>query len=308
MSDAFTFSSTERDLAALPADRAAMVVADSFSHAPPLSLGAELALRGGDADTLKQLRMDLAFGLRPELDAAFDEALRMASSESSPWLVVPPLLLCGPGGAGRTHVARRFAHRAGLPHVVMDVAEAAGEALVGHSPHGPDLVLPAAPVLAMAVGRCANPVISVVGVEELSDAGQRRLATMIDPSTAAQWIDHAAQATVDLRQVSWFIQSRNPHAIVPQLLRLLNPVELRWPDDQQLFVVEVLAEAAVDLGVVDRVGPVISEAINALLPATRRMSTAEVYAQARRWVADNFFDSADAASCGATLSDRATQW
>lgn len=281
-----------------------MVVARGFTNAPPpLGLGAELSLGGGNSTSLERMRMDLALGIRPELEAVFGEALHRAASSDRPWLTVPPLLVCGPAGAGRTHVARRFAHRSGVPHVTMHLDDAAGAGLVGQPPNGPDLVLPALPVLAMAVGGFANPVVSVVGVEGMTDADQLRLATMMDPATGKRWVDHAARVTVDLSQVSWFVQCRDPYAFVPQLRRMLRPVELRWPDDLGLIVVEVLAEAAIDLGVMDRVGPVVSEVIEALRPATRRMSTADIYSQARQWLAANFADAPITTAPRAALSD-----
>lgn len=262
----------------LPIEGAAMIVAEAFTDdVTPLGIGGALALRGGDPATLARLQSDIASGWRPDLGGVLAMALHCAESGASPWLTVPPLLLCGPAGVGRTHVARRFAHLAGVPHVVMDLAGPDASGLIRHGANGPDLVLPSVPVLAMAVGRCANPVVTVTGIEELGPEGQRDIAAMIDPSTAGRRVDHAAKAMIDLRQVNWFVQCRDPHGFSPALLRLLHPVELSWPDDIDLHLVEVLAEVAIDRGVIDLVGDLVGDLLEHLRTAAQRRSTAEIY-------------------------------
>lgn len=284
-------SSNARNDGVLPIECAAMVVAEPFTqNGTPLGIGDALALRGGDPATLARLRNDIATGWRPDLGGVLAMALLGAESGASPWLTVPPLLLCGPAGVGRTHVARRFAHLAGAPHVVMDLAGPDAGGLIRHGANGPDLILPSVPVLAMAAGRCANPVVTVTGIEELPPEGQRDIAAMIDPSTAGRWVDYAAKAMIDLRQVNWFVQCRDPHGFSPALLRLLHPVELSWPDDIDLHLVEVLAEAAIDRGVIDQVGDLVGDLLEHLRMAAQRRSTAEIYLRAQHLLDGHFAD------------------
>ena len=269
---------------------AAVLVAQSFSTGlPPLGLDGALALRGGDPRARERLAFELGFGWQPAFRAVVEHAIVRSSGPDPTWFALPPLLLCGPSGVGRTHVARRVAELAGVPHVGLDLSGPGGAGQLRPSTRGPDLLIPSAPVLAMAVARCANPIISVFGAEMLDGEGQAELARMIDPSSAERWVDYACGATVDLRHVSWMIQGHEPGALAPSLLRLLHPVELQWPERHELplHLAEVLAEAAIDLGVVERVGRRADEAITHLSRRHGPLATAPIYDAAQQWLRAN---------------------
>ena len=264
-----------------------MLVAEGFTAAGPrLGLGLPLSLRGGDDEALVSLSVELGFAWQHELRRVIEAAIARTKSERTPCLKLPPLLLLGEPGVGRTHVARRIAHLASLPHVSLDLSDPAGVQQLWPQVCGPDLLLPSLPVLAMALGGCANPIVSVVGIECLEVATQHRFAAFIKPGSAARHVDYAAASTVDLTQVNWMVQCSDVSALAPKLLQLLRPVELHRPDVQTLplHVVEVLAEAAIDLGVVDRLQHQAGNALADLCQVAARRSTAEIYEHARRWL------------------------
>jgi hypothetical protein len=266
---------------------ASVVVAQGFAaDAPPLGLAAALPLGGGGDRARDRLTSELGFRWQADLRSVIERSV----TRRADWLALPPLLLCGPTGVGRTHVARRVAELAGLPHVGVAVGGLSGIEQLRPSGCGPDLLLPSAPVLAMAVSRCANPVVSVYDVGTLDAHGQAELARMIDPETAGRWVDYACGATVDLRQVNWMVQTHEPGALVPPLLRLLQPVWLRFPEgaDAPLHLAEVLAEAAIDLGVIERVGSRAADGVEHLSRLRGEASTARIYAAARQWLDAQF--------------------
>jgi hypothetical protein len=268
-----------------------MVVAESFTaQSTGLGLGSPLALRGGEPDVLRRLARELGLGWHTQLRSIIDQAILAARDERSPWFKLPPLALIGERGVGRTHAARRIAYAAGLPHVSLDFADPAGVSQLDPQLCGPDLVLPSLPVLAMAIGGCANPGVSVVGVECLELASTHRLAAMINPASAAKFIDHATGCRVDLRQVNWLVQCSDLGALAPALAHSLLPVELIWPDERDLplHVAEVLAEAAIDAGVIDQLGGQASDALAYLDRMGRRRFTAEIYEAARLWLGEHF--------------------
>lgn len=270
-----------------PAPTASVVVAHGFAAgAPPLGLAAALPLRGGGCRTRDRLTSDLGFAWQTELRRVIKRAVIREEPVEADWFTLPPLLLCGPAGVGRTHVARRVAELAGLPHVGVAVGGAWGVEQLRPRGCGPDLLLPSAPVLAMAVSRCANPVISVSVAEAFDPEDQAELARMIDPATAGRWVDYACGATVDLRHINWMVQAHEPGELAPSLLRLLQPVRLRFPEaaDAPLHLVEVLAEAAIDLGVIERVGGRAREGVEHLSRLAGEVSTARIYAAARQWL------------------------
>ena len=284
-----TLSTETRPLALLPVAGGAvtMVMAEAFTaRAPGLGLGCPLPLRGGEPEALCRLALELGLGWQRQLRSFIDQAIVQARDDRSPWFRLPPLLLMGEAGVGRTHAARRIAHAAGVPHVRVDLADLAGFEQLRPRACGPDLVLPSLPVLAIAIGGCANPVVSVEGIEALNPSDQRELASMIDPGSAAQWIDHATGSRVDLRQVSWMLRCDEPALISPMLLDLLQPVAMIWPDEDELplHMAEVLAEAAIDAGVIDRIQHQASDALTHLKRVCLNRSTAEIYQRARLWL------------------------
>lgn len=264
-----------------------MTAAQGFTaREPRLGLGMPLALRGGEQDALHRLAVELGLGWQPQLRSIVDQAILQARDQSSPWFKLPPLLLTGERGIGRTHAARRIAHAAGVPHAFLDFTDPAGLDQLRPRACGPDLMLPSLPVLAMAIGGCANPIISVVGCEDLNRASVQDFAAMIDPATAGRFVDHAAGCVVDLRQVSWIAQCCDPREMPAALSGLFVPVEMRWPeqDSLPLHVAEVLAEAAIDAAVIDQVGEQVADALTHLSRMCRRRSTAEIYEAARLWL------------------------
>lgn len=266
---------------------ATMVVAEAITtQQPRLGLGSPLALRGGEPDALRRLTLELGLGWQPQLRLMVDQAIVQARDEHSPWFKFPPLLLAGEQGVGRTHAARRIAYAAGVPHAYLDFTDTAGINQLRPRACGPDLMLPALPVLAMAIGGCANPMISVVGAESLDRASLHDFAEMIDPVTAGRFVDHATGCMVDLRQVSWLVQCSDPREISPTLSGLFVPVEMSWPEEDclPLHVAEVLAEAAIDAGVIDQLGRQVADALTHLSRMCRRRSTAEIYDAARLWL------------------------
>lgn len=256
--------------------RAEAVVGSSWTaDRMPLGLGEPLRLMGGGVAALDRLRRDARDSWRGEMACIVEEALRCISQSGAPGLRLPPLVLGGDAGAGRTHLARRFAHAAGLPHVTLELT---GARSIRCAARGPDLALPSLPVLAMALTRCANPVVTVPDADALDPAVQRELAWIVDGANAGRCCEDAVGGFVDFSHVTWMIQVRDEAALCPFLRRLLRPVHLFWSeDDMDVHLVEVLAEAAVDENLGDLAGSTVADALAAMTRVARMRSTAELY-------------------------------
>ncbi len=264
---------------------AAMTVAHGFSaRQPSLGFGSALALRGGSGPDVHRMVLEMDFSWQPALSAVFADALDRSRSSTSPWITTAPVLLLGEKGVGRTHVARRFAHLAGVPHITFDLEDVeVVERLQGVS-RGPDVLIPTAPVLAMAASRCANPVVTVVGADTVTEEVQMNLARMIDPSTSDRWADRSVGATVDLRQVSWFVQAHRPELLAAPLFHLLRPIELIWPfgTDRLLHVAEVIAEVMADENERPPTGDHLKSLIDSLHRNPSTLATSALYEAARQ--------------------------
>lgn len=151
--------------------------------------------------------LDHVLGLR----AFLAEACRSQTNAGRNWFGHPPLVLVGPAGFGRGHVARRVAHLAGVPLV-----EAGGAELcdVGRGPGIRTRDVPI-PVLAIALTRCANPIV-LLDLEGASPnpLGSRRLAAMMDPLRTGRWLHEGMRTVFDLSHVSWIVQAPDrSHAV-----------------------------------------------------------------------------------------------
>ena len=274
--------------------RVTMHVAAGFSDGPlALGLDRPLELRGGDRLAPDQLVYDLAFTWQVDLIRLIDRACRERLLDGQSFLTLPPLLLTGEPGVGRTHAARRIASLAGLPHVQMHLGDATAQSIQARS-QGPDVVLPAPPVLAMAASGCANPVITVIGVDEVDRDTQEWLAALVDPSRSSRWIEEGVGAVVDLSRISWFVQSNAVGDLAPALVNALRLVELVRPSPAEfdLHLVDVLAEVVADRGMLGQIQPwVLTDALTAMRRA-KRASTAALYVAADQALACDVVEAA----------------
>ncbi|USR00339.1 hypothetical protein [Sphingomonas aerolata] len=181
------------------------------ADAPTLGLDQPTRLSGGAALTPDALSsatgLDHVLGLRSFLA----EACRSQAAAGRSWFRHPPLVLVGAAGFGRGHVARRIAHLTGVPLVEACGSELndAGER-EGRSTRGIPI-----PVLAMALTRCANPIVLLdLGEKPLDPLASRRLVEMLDPVRTGRWLDEGLGCVFDLSNVSWIVQaSETSHSI-----------------------------------------------------------------------------------------------
>ncbi len=182
------------------------------ADAPTLGLDMPTGLLGGAAlppDALPSATgLDHVLGLRTFLA----EACRSQAMAGRNWFGHPPLVLVGPAGFGRGHVARRIAHIAGVPLVEANVSEMCDG---GNGPGIRTRDVPI-PVLAMALTHCANPIV-LLDLEERSPNPlvSRRLAEMMDPLRTGRWMHEGFQTVFDLSHVSWIVQApdRSPAVV-----------------------------------------------------------------------------------------------
>lgn len=162
-------------------------------------------------------------------------ALRESVREGAPALRLPPLLLDGPPGIGKSHWARRLAERVGTASELIDAAnEPAGFAVAG-SQKGWSNAHPGRPVELILRERVGNPVIVIDEVDKVGDvrsdkgvifALSNALLPLLEPLSARTWSCPYYRVRFDMRWISWILTSNNRRAVPAPLLSRCRVVDV----------------------------------------------------------------------------------
>lgn len=211
-------------------------IADRFA-----ALTSELPLAGAAA--LKPLangELAITAHLRaraPWYSAAIDlldQQWRLQLWLGRPWIAFRPLLLVGPPGCGKSHLARMIAERAGTGHSILSLAGVADATTVEGTPRGFTNTMPCFPALTIAQHGTANPIVVVEEVEKAGISARHgdpvtALLTLIEPGTARQYWDRCLLAPIDVSHVSWILTANSLDGLSPPLRSRLDIVQVDGP-------------------------------------------------------------------------------
>jgi ATP-dependent Lon protease len=196
--------------------------------------------------------------LREVIGRVLDElALQWATGARGP-LRLPPMLLVGPPGIGKTRMARRLADALGLAFAWLglggssDARELAGTARGWASTH------PAWPVDRIVALGTPNPLLLLDEVEKVATtrhAGHAHdaLLGMLERETARGYVDECVGGPVDLSHVSWVLTANSTGGLPAPLLSRVAVVSLPppVPEDLPAILAAVLGDIASERGLAD---------------------------------------------------------
>lgn len=146
-----------------------------------------------------------------------------------------PLLLDGPPGIGKTHLAKRIAELTGVPGLDFDVGSASeGWRLTGMS-RGWSSAHPSVVVSTILNTGCVNPLIFVDEIDKagvlVSKSGTptsivTSLLTMLESRSAASWQCPFYQVKFDMSHVNWVLACNDAHRLSEPLRSRLHVVHL----------------------------------------------------------------------------------
>lgn len=188
--------------------------------------------------------------------------MRRSVREGWPGLRVPPLLLDGPPGIGKSHWARRLGEVIGAPTTVIEATgENASFGVVG-SQRGWGGSHPGRVLETILQTRIANPVMVIDEVEKAGRAVSTKghafglaeaLLPLLEPLTARRWSCPYYQVRFDMSRVIWVLTSNDCRLLPEPLLSRCPPVRLRHLTRAELTdfvrregVKRALSEAAVE--------------------------------------------------------------
>lgn len=196
-----------------------MIVGRALDGGPaPLGLSEPFALHGGDRLGPDGIAFDMIHEHQPAFLRWVTTSCQALIAAERPWFRAAPVLLTGAKGGGRTHTARRLARCAGVPHAVVNLTDPVIAANIASSGEVSEALWALPVTVAMATRRCANPVVSVVGIDKAGDDVAAGFLTMADPESGRGWYEDRLQTYVDFGEVTWVIQC-DDLASVPAPLR-----------------------------------------------------------------------------------------
>ena len=213
------------------------------------------------------------------------EAMTRATARGPAPFQVPPTILLGRPGIGKTRWAQGLARAFGVPMIDIDVGAANGAtfALAGVE-RGFGNAAPGRLVRAIISDHVVNPLVVVdeldkipgtVAVTRGSLPGMGEvLKGMLEPATARAWTCPFYQLPFDLSRVSWVMTANSLDRVPGALLDRCRVVTLEGPAPAELEIAaaRMIAAKAPDPDLADLLATLVSETIRQRAHAHRRTS------------------------------------
>jgi len=182
----------------------------------------------------------------PEIDALLDELPNFAEVladirkhlalciDTNDSIELPPMLLLGEPGIGKTHFARRIAQLLGTGFGFVPMSSlTAGWVLSGASSQWKN-AKPGKVFDTFLNGDYANPVIVVDELDKASSDGQYdplgALYELLEVQTATRFVDEFVELPIDASGAVWLATANDPARIPEPLLDRLTVYEIEAPD------------------------------------------------------------------------------
>lgn len=221
---------------ALRADAAVNVVR-ALEKAAALGSRRRIAVPGS-SKVLDALRVEFPH-FSEVLDFVWRRAV-LAGSAGDSGFRIPPILLNGPPGVGKTEFAKRLADWLGTPLTRVDMAALDASFKLtgldcGYSTGRPGAIWDALQTPSM------SPVVLLDELDKrgrvTADEGVSFLLGLLEPATASRFEDSCIGLPLDASWINWFATCNEAMAIEPAVISRFRVFNIRVPNDQEGMVI-----------------------------------------------------------------------
>ncbi|PWC92895.1 hypothetical protein TSO5_15820 [Azospirillum sp. TSO5] len=203
----------------------------------PLKLVAKhgLPLRGAVSVEAIADTLDREFPWMEAANRHVRVSMQLRSKGEAAWFWMPPLLLDGPAGTGKTTWAQRLAELAGVPHALMACAGLGNAFGFSGSQRAYRSAEPGFPFRKMCELRTANPVLLLDEIDKTgsSDHNGRlhdAILTALEPATWTAVPDEFLQLPIDMSAVVWVMTANDASRLPEPLRSRIAVVRVREPE------------------------------------------------------------------------------
>lgn len=218
-----------------------------------------LELRGVATESENTETISTVYNEHPWLAEPIDYVWKRrqdAIEDGRPWFQIPPILIWGPPGCGKTHFLSRLAELSGVQYRRLDYSSVEGGMSIAGTDARWSNSRPGAIVETIAQTGCANPLFFIDEVEKAkknhgASDPHHALLPLLQQDTARTFCDPSLSAQVDLSFVSYAFAANEIWQIPAPLLDRVRVFEVRYPRGKHLR--ELIERRLIKLGASEEV-------------------------------------------------------
>lgn len=171
------------------------------------------------------------------------KALRARYNTGQTWLALPPMILIGPPGCGKSTYARKLATLSGAPVRTLDAAASNASFTVAGCDATWGKAQAGVPLQEIAKTGIANPVMIVDEIEKagtMTASGGSRVSMpeallgLLEPTSSTAWECPFTRRTYDMSQISWIMTANSSEGIPAPLIDRCRVFRIGYPEPADL--------------------------------------------------------------------------